>query len=170
MRWKTLPSTTRRSHAVISPESEISRPTISLRVSVSARRICGTLPAVEPVSTTIRVRPQELEAHDMHAERTGAVMVLAVDIIGDRAAHRHVLGAGQDRKKPAVRDDDGEDLRQGDPGFTAEHAGSGVEGNEAVERGHIEQHTPRVEAAVAIAAPAGERKHGGGKPRDGERL
>ncbi len=36
----TLPSTTRRSHELISPDSAISRPTISVRSSVSLRR-CG---------------------------------------------------------------------------------------------------------------------------------
>jgi hypothetical protein len=37
----TLPSTTRRSHEEISPESAISRPTMSLRCSLASRRPAG---------------------------------------------------------------------------------------------------------------------------------
>src|ERR1041384_5854390 len=65
----TLPSTTSLLHELISPESEISRPTISVRTPVSLRPQGATAPArrkgfLPPIA---RARGRDLAADDQRA-------------------------------------------------------------------------------------------------------
>ena len=56
------------------------------------------------------VRTQELEAAHVAAEGAVPVVGLAMDIVGDRAPHRHKLGAGGGRNKPALGDRQRQDI------------------------------------------------------------
>src|SRR5665213_368010 len=48
------------------------------------------------------VRAHQLKPHDMTAERAGVVVVLAVDVVGDRAAERDVFRPRSDGEKEAA--------------------------------------------------------------------
>jgi hypothetical protein len=89
----------------------------------------------------------------MDPERSGAVMVLAVNVVGDGAAHRDPFGAGDDRQEPPPGNDDVEDLRQRHARLTAQQPGV-LQGDEPVEPGRDEESPAVVEAAVAVAPPA----------------
>ncbi len=99
------------------------------------------------------IRAHQFKGPDMVAEGAGAVMVLAVDIIGHRPAQGHEAGAGGDRQKPPTRDDQFQDLGQQHAGLGAEHTGIGIKGDEAVQAPRQQDMTAVVEADVAIAAP-----------------
>ena len=47
------------------------------------------------------IRTMQAELRNVRAKRSGAVMVLSMDIVGDGAADGDELGAGSDWKKPA---------------------------------------------------------------------
>jgi len=40
---------------------------------------------------------------DMRSEGSSAVVVLAVDVVGNRSAHGNEAGAGRDGKEPSLR-------------------------------------------------------------------
>jgi hypothetical protein len=115
------------------------------------------------------VRAQELQPPDVAAEAARPVVVLAVDVVGDRAADGHVLGTGRDRKEPAARNDERENLVQTHAGLAGEQAGGGIERVEAVQTAGGEEDAPLVQTGIAIAAAesVGQRRSALG---DGKRL
>ncbi len=121
------------------------------------------------------VGSQEFEGADVAGEGAGAVVVFAVDVVGDRAADGDEAGAGGHGEKPTRRNAEAEDRVEAAPGLAVEAAGGGVERNPAVEPAGHQQAPAVVEAGVAIA-PAesvGEDRGGGGQgaapPREGKK-
>ena len=88
------------------------------------------------------IRPAKAEGEDVPAERPGPVVVLAVDVVGHRPAEGDVLGAGQDRRQPPVRQDQLGHLSQGGARLRAKHARLPVEGEEPAQA-TSQQHRPR---------------------------
>jgi hypothetical protein len=102
----------------------------------------------------LAIGPGELETGDVPPEGARAVMVLAVNVVGDGAADRYPAGTGHDREKPAARHDEIEDLRQGDPRLASEQAAGLVQCDEPIQPPNVQQYAPIVEATVAVAPPA----------------
>ena len=88
----------------------------------------------------------------MVAERAGGFVVLAVDVVGDGAAERDVLGSRRDGKEEAARDGEVKNLCECDAGFGREDTTVGVERQKAVHRCGLEQRAVFEQADVAIAA------------------
>ena len=101
----------------------------------------------------------QFEGADMVAKGAGTVMVLAMHVVGHRPAQGHEAGAGGDGQKPALGDDEVEDLRQQDPGLGAQDALFGVEGDEPVQAAAEQEVTAVVETDIPIAAPIPEYQH-----------
>jgi len=80
----------------------------------------GILFGVADYQTVVRAMQGDLE--DVSSKGSSAVMILAVDVIGDGSADRHNAGAGSDGKKPSFRKEYIEEVGEADAGFTAEQA------------------------------------------------
>src|SRR6185369_14286900 len=93
-----------------------------------------------------------LEAREVMAERAVAVVILAMDVVGDGASERHELRSGRDRQEEAAREREFDDLRKQHAGFAGEHAAFRVERDEAVEVARAYQRVAVVQAAIAVAA------------------
>jgi len=101
------------------------------------------------------------------AEGAGAVVVLAMHVVGDRAADRDVARAGNDRKEPAARHGEVEDFGKQHAGLAAQDAGDGIETDETVQAARMQQRAAVVQAAVAVAAAVavGEQRSAGFRQR-----
>src|SRR5262249_44246360 len=101
-----------------------------------------------------------------------AVMVLSVNVIGDRAADRHELGARRYRKKPPPRHDELEQVSKSQAALAADPSLLEIGGDEAVQAGAAPQVAAIVQAAIAIAAAlsVGKERRGSGRPQDGGDL
>ena len=98
------------------------------------------------------VGADQFEARDVVAEGAGDVVVLAVDVVGDGAAEGDVLGSGRDGQEESARHGEVEDLRERDARFGGEHAGRGIEVDQAVHAGGLQQGAVLEQADVAVAA------------------
>ena len=109
------------------------------------------------------VRAPEFEAADVAAERSRAVVVLAVDVVRDRTAERDELGARADRQEPTARNDHREQLLEAEPRLGAQDPSLRIEVDQSRELAGVDQHPAVVQAAIAVAAaePVGE---GGRRP------
>src|SRR4051812_7192065 len=72
------------------------------------------------------VRSDQLKAGHVRAKRPGDVMVLAVDVVGNRAADRDKFSTRHDWQEPAFQDNQIENLGQRYARFTAQNALRGV--------------------------------------------
>lgn len=88
----------------------------------------------------------------MAAKRSGPVMVLAVDVVGDGPTKRHVSGARRGRQEPTPGHDEPQDFVEADAALGAEHALLGVEGDESVKPAQGNCAAAGIEAAVPIGA------------------
>jgi hypothetical protein len=107
--------------------------------------------AVGTAIDDLAIRPHQTQAADMIAERAGPVVVLAMDVVGDGAAHAHELGTRQDRQPPAPRRHQALDVPQQDTRFADQPAGRRIEGVQAVELRRAPEVPPGVEAGIAVA-------------------
>ena len=106
------------------------------------------------------VRAMQSDLANVSAEGSSAVMVLAVNIVGDRSAHGDEARAGRDRKEPSFRKKYVDDVGEADAAFATQHASGFVETQNAVEAAAVDQLTARVEARVAITAAQGHKGAG----------
>ena len=100
----------------------------------------------------LAVRRHQLEILDELAECAVSMMVLAVDVIGDRAADRDELGPWKHRREEAPRQEHIEDLRQTDPRFALKYPRRAVEGHHAIEPRVVDHRAAAIDGRVAIAA------------------
>ena len=114
--------------------------------------------SVREQSLAATIRPHQFEARNVAAEGAGDLVVLAVDIVGDGAAEGDVLGAGSDGKEEAARNSEVEDLRERNAGLGGQDAGLGVEIDQAVHAGGLEQRAVLQQADIAVAATESDRK------------
>ena len=80
------------------------------------------------------------------------LVVLAVHVVGDRAAERDELGPRHDRREPAVRHGHAQQPVERQPGLGAQHAALAVEGHDAVEPVGDDQPPALVQAHIAVGA------------------
>jgi hypothetical protein len=99
---------------------------------------------------------------NVSAESPSAMMVLAVDVVGDGSANGDESRAGRDRKKPSSREEYVEDIGEADAAFATEHASRFVESEDSVKAAAIDQLAAGVETRVAIAAAEAIREQGAG--------
>ena len=78
----------------------------------------------------------------MVAEAAGQMMILAMHIIADRAAHGDVTRAWGNRQEPALWQNERDDLAQGDASFAMQPSAGRVKGDEAVQTATVEQGGP----------------------------
>ena len=123
----------------------------------------GSFSVGEQVSARAVAARQLERDRQVPAEGAGAVVVLAMHVVGDGAADRDEARAGRDGQEPAAAirlrpAGDREDVGEPDAGLAGQHARVPVEGDEAVEAAAVEQPAARVERHVAIgpAAALGE--------------
>lgn len=98
------------------------------------------------------VGADEFELGNVAAEGPGAVVIFAVDVIGDCSTESYIFCARGNGKKEASGNGEVEDLREGDAGFGGEEASLGVEVDEAIHCGGDEEVAVLEEADVAVAA------------------
>ena len=106
------------------------------------------------------VGAEKLEAIQMAAEGPGAMMVLAMHVIGDGAANGQEPGSRHGRQDPSGRNREVENSRKLNARLASHRAAVDVEGQETVQVSAFDQRTARVETAVAIASAVAERQHG----------
>ncbi len=71
---------------------------------------------------------EQLHLHDVVAEAALAVVVLAVDVVRDRTAHRDLAGTREHRHPEAVRERGLHEGVEGDAGVEVDRRGLGVDG------------------------------------------
>ena len=74
----------------------------------------------------------------MLAKGSCAVMILAMNVVGNGATYRHKAGAGRDREEPAHGYDQCQNICQEDTRFTAQDASRTIKGKRPVETTHIQ--------------------------------
>jgi hypothetical protein len=94
------------------------------------------------------------------AKRAAAVVVFAMNIVGDGAANGDEFSAWCDGQEPAARYEEVEDFGQGDACFAAQDACLPVEGDEALQVCEVERYAVLIEATVTVAAAAGVGEYG----------
>src|SRR5947209_5657416 len=81
------------------------------------------------------------------------MMILAMDVVGDRSAYRHQPGSGRDRQAPTSLQHPLLNLPQEDAGSAAQNAGIGIESQQSIALAEIDQRSRRRhETTVAIAS------------------
>jgi hypothetical protein len=100
----------------------------------------------------------------MPAEATRMVMVLAVHVVGDRAAHRQKPGPRRHRQKPGAAvglrpAQHGQNIGQLHTGFAGQNAGLPVEIDEPVEVAAIDQRAAGIERHIAVGSAASIGPH-----------
>ena len=110
--------------------------TYQLRFVLCARDI-----ALSPAVQARSVGTDQLELRDVAAKGSSDMMVLAVDVVGDRAAKGDVLRPRRHRQKEAARDGEVQDLCQRHAGLRGKQTGFGIKGKEAVHAGGAQQRT-----------------------------
>ena len=93
------------------------------------------------------------------------MMVLAVNVVGDRAANSHIFGARRDRKKEAARNGELEYLGQRNPGLAAEHSRLRIEVQQFVQSPRRKERAMIEQTDIAIAAASADRQYLGGRER-----
>src|SRR5688500_2411786 len=104
----------------------------------------------------------------MAAEAAEAVMVLAVDVVGDGTAQADPAGARHHGWEPSRAvllraADAGQDFRELDTGLRLEQARGGIEVDEAVKPSGVEEEAIGVEAGITVgtATTVSQSRHGG---------
>ena len=118
---------------------------------------------VRTADDALAVGAQQFQPGDVTPEGAVGVMILAVDVVGDGAAHGGVAGAGCHWQEPAAGHNQFEDIAQRQTCLAAQQAGLFVEGDEVVQGRSGQQAAAVVEAAVAVAAAAAVGQKGVGR-------
>jgi len=92
------------------------------------------------------------------AKGSSAVVVLAVNVIGNGPANRDEPSARCDRKKPSPGEEYIDNIGKADTILEAQHARRFVKAKNAVESTTIDQFTAAIETRIAIAAAEAIRK------------
>lgn len=100
----------------------------------------------------------EAQLADVGSEGSGAVMVLAVDVIGDGAADGDKASPGGYGEKPASGYNKFEYLGKTDAGLATDHAEGWVKAQDAVEAARIDEVASGIETGIAITAAESVRK------------
>ena len=106
----------------------------------------------------LAVGGQQVHRADVVAEAARAVVVLAVDVAGDRAADGDLAGAGQHRHPQPERQRGPHQLVEVHAGVDVDEPGVGVHRVDLVQRGHVDDQAAAVLRVVAVGAaqPAGD--------------
>src|SRR5450755_3030059 len=89
---------------------------------------------------------------DVRVEGTGAMVVLAVHIVGNRPADSYKPCARSYWEEPSLGKHNIDDVGKTDAGFAADHARRLIESKDAIEAAAIDQFAAVVETGVAITA------------------
>ena len=102
---------------------------------------------------------------NVSTEGSSAVMVLTVDVVGNRSANGNEASARRDGKEPSLGKKYVDNIGEADAAFAAEHASGFVETEDAVETAAVDQFAAGVETRVAVAAAEAIREQGSGRGR-----
>lgn len=102
--------------------------------------------------TDLAVGGQQVHAAHVVTEAASAVMVLAVDIAGDRPADGDLPGSRQHRDPQPERQGGFHQLVEVDPGVDVDQLGVGVNGVDSVQRRHVDHQPTAVLGVVPIGA------------------
>ena len=91
---------------------------------------------------------------------SGAMVILPVDVVGDRTTHSYILGAWRDWKEPTLWQDNPDYVAEQQACLTLKDAIFGAEADEVVKASGIDQCASVVEACVAVAAAIPEAQAG----------
>ena len=114
--------------------------------------------AVRSQVADLPVGRQQIHRHHVVAEAARAVVVLAVDVAGDRAADGDLPGAGEHRNPQSERQRRLHQLVEADARVHFGQAGVGVDRVDLVQRRHVDHQPAAVLGVVAVgtAQPAGD--------------
>ena len=113
----------------------------------------------------LAVGQQDVERPHVPGEAARHVVVLAVDVGGDRAADGHLPGAGRNRHEPAGRQPRDHELLQADAGLAGHQAGRRVQVDDPVQPGGRDHHAAIALGRVVVAAAEAAGDHAAGGRR-----
>ena len=87
----------------------------------------------------------------MATKGSGAVVVLAVNVVSDRAAESHKFSSWSNWKKPSLRNEHLKNSRQAHAALRFQDPSCRIEAQEVVEREGVDDRVAVVEAAIAVA-------------------
>src|SRR5215469_3789430 len=102
------------------------------------------------------------EPLNVSAKGAGTVMVLTMDVVGDRAADGHEARAWSDGHKPAFGEEGLDDIRKAHAAFAANHSRGFVETQNSVQTMAVDEIATRVQAGITVAAPRTKGKQAAG--------
>src|SRR5262249_54160148 len=94
----------------------------------------------------------------MATERTRSMVILAMNVIGERAAERDKACSGSGGGKPSFGDHETQHVRKADTRLGAQNTGFGIKEHETIEAAHIDERTRAIEAGVAVGSPQSDRQ------------
>src|ERR1700690_2138120 len=115
------------------------------------------------------IRPMQSELPNVRAKSSGAMMVLAVNIVGDRSTDSNELRSGSYRQKPSFGKKHADDIGERHTAFAAKYASRFIETQNAVEPPTVDERAVCVDAGVAIATAQtiGQNGRIGGRRKNG---
>src|SRR5262249_3339233 len=100
----------------------------------------------------------KLKIEDEVPDRPDAVMVLAMDVVGDRASESHELRSRDDRQEVAARHEEVQNIRQCHSRLRLTDSGRRIEGDQPIQALERDYAGIAVESGVAVTAsePSGD--------------
>ena len=97
-------------------------------------------------------RANQSELFHMSSKGSSAVVILAVDVIGDSATKGYELGAGSDGKEPSFWNEYLENGGEANAALSAQDASARIKSNEVRERRRVDDCVVIVHATIAVTA------------------
>ena len=101
---------------------------------------------------------QQAEPPDGAAEAAGAMMILAVHVVGQKAAQRGMARARRGRREPSPGNDVVQEITESQARLRLHDALGRIEGDQSIQPRHVDQTLATVQATVAIGAAKTDRE------------
>src|SRR5688572_12059806 len=88
----------------------------------------------------------------------GAMMVLAMHVVGYQAAQRGMARARRGRREPSLGHDVAQEIAESEARLRLHDAPCRIEGDQAIEPRHVDQTLAAVQATIAIGAAKADRE------------
>ncbi|MPM11014.1 hypothetical protein SDC9_57352 [bioreactor metagenome] len=105
------------------------------------------------------VGDEQLHPQHVVAERPGTVVVLAVHVVADRPAHRHLAGAGQHRDPQAVRQRGPHQRVEADAGVEVDRGAVRIDRVDRRQAGHVDDQAARILGHVTVRTAQAAGQH-----------
>jgi hypothetical protein len=98
----------------------------------------------------------------MATNRSGAMVILPVNVIGESAAKRDKARSWSGRRKPTFGNRETQNVRKTDARLCTQDSVLSVEADEAIKAAHVNKRACTIETGIAVGSPQPNRQFAGG--------